>query len=256
MVSNHTETDRGSGAGHESAKDQAAPDGMDRRGFLKRASSSGVGFTLLKERVNKASAKGTIQFSNVGLRYRIEDDVEPEYVHDCAPSRWELLDGELVFYSHYLNGAEESRLAAGRNLVSAKAVHELPVGQVTLAKKAHLPTVLNDDLQAQQGVLFDSSYSFPEPRIVTAGADVRVKVGGTDRQVAPSEEATVELDATTVELRQFESQPAANATTGEESDQGATYEQKTVETTVTPELRVQNYGETPFYTVNDRLEVN
>lgn len=256
MVSDHIKTGCDADTSHGSSDDQTTPDGVNRRGFLKRASGAGAGFALLKKRMDKASAKGKIQFSNVGLRYRIEDDVEPEYVHDCAPSRWEMVDGELVFYSHYLSSTEESRLAAGRDIVSGKGVHDLPASQVTLAKKAHLPTTLGEGLQAQQGVLFDSSYSFPAPRVVTAGTDVKVEVGQTSQRVTPGDEAVVELDATTVGLRQFDSQPTADATTGEESDRGATYEEQVVETTVTPELRVRNHGETPFYTVNDRLEVN
>lgn len=256
MVSDYTNIDRGDDKSHGPMEDQTAPDGVDRRGFLKQASSAGAGFALLENRLDKASPNGKIQFSNVGLRYRIEDDTEPEYVHDCAPSRWDMLDGELVFYTHYLSSAEASRLAAGQAIVSAKTVHDLPVNQVTVAKEAHLPTTLGDGLKAQQGVLFDSSYSLPTPRIVTAGMDISVEAGQASQRITQGEEAVVELDTTTVGLRKFEAQPTADGTTGEENDQGVTYEQKVVETTVTPELIVRNHGETAFYTVNDRLEVN
>lgn len=257
MVCNQEGTNRTDGAGSGSVDGESILDGVDRRGFLKHASSAGAGVSLLEKRIDQATEKGRIRFGNAGIRYRIEDDVEPEFVDDCAPSKWELLDEELVFYTHYLNGDERAQLAAGRTVVAGKNVHDLPAGQVSLAQPIHLPTTLGKGLQPRRGVLFDSSYSLPTPRIVTAGKDIKVQFDRAVERVSPGEEGVVELDATTVDLRQYEKRPAGDGTTrGEENEADVVYESTVVETTVTPEVRVRNYGEMPFYTVNDRLEVN
>lgn len=255
MVCNHG-TGCNDGASREPPEDDSVLGEVDRRGFLKRASGAGAGFGLLKSQLDQATKKGDVLFGTIGIRYRIEDDVEPEFVDDCAPPKWREIDGELVFYSQYLNDAERNRLAGGQNLVAGTHVRDLPAGRVSLAQGSYLPTGLGKQLQGRRGVLYDD-YSLPTPQVVTAGKDISVEFDGVRQRVAPGEERVVELDTATVGIRQYEKQVTDDGTTaGEENDQNVTYESKVVETTLAPEVQIRNYGEMPFYTVDDQMEVN
>lgn len=254
MVCNYCQEGCNDGANHGTPKEESVLGGVDRRSFLKRASGAGAGFGFLKNQVDQATPNGRIRFGTVGIRYRIEDDVDAEFIDDCAHPKWEIIDGELVFYSYYLSNAERARLAGGRTIVSAKDIHHLPAGAVSLAKSFYLPTNLGKGLQPRERVLYDGAHSLPTPRITTVGGDIEVEFDGTRQRVTPGEDGVLELDATAVGLRQQEKR----VTRGEaaEGEANVVYESNVVETTLTPEVQIRNHGEMAFYTVDDKLEVN
>ena len=255
MSHRRTESGQRERANHDQPNDESK-DGVDRRKFLKRASGAGAGMGLLQARLDRATADGTVQFGTVGVRHRIEDDVDPEYVEDCAPPRWQLFDGDLVFFTFYLDDEELGRLADGGSVVLGRNLHSLPAADVPLGQTFHLPTGLGPDLQPRRGVLYDGSYSVPTPRIDAAGSAIEVAVDGASERVAPGQESALELVPRTVGLRQYERRRTGETKADGEAEEGVVYEQTTVEATVVPEVRARNYGELSYYSVSDRVEVN
>lgn len=75
------------GVKNTSSSDSSGSDGFQRRNLLKNA-AVGVGVTALGQQVAVAKSKDTVQFSNVGISYRIEDDVALDTVVDCSSRRW------------------------------------------------------------------------------------------------------------------------------------------------------------------------